>query len=77
MELFESTLGRMIYLFAFILAGYLLARLRIVKPDSAGVLSKLENTLFIPALVMGTLMESFTMDKINQAWKLLLFSLAI
>ena len=77
MELFESTLGRMIYLFAFILAGYILVRFRIVKSDSAGVLSKLENTLFIPALVMGTLMESFTVDKINQAWKLLLFSLAI
>ena len=77
MDLFGSTLGRMIYLFTFILAGYLLTRIKVVKPEAAGVLSKLENTLFIPALVMGTLMESFTLSKINQAWKLLLFSVAI
>ena len=77
MELFGSTLGKMIELFIFIFAGYLLTKLRVVKPEAAGVLSKLENTLFIPALVMGTLMGSFTVQKINDAWKLLLFSMAV
>ena len=65
MELFGSTLGKMIELFIFIFAGYLLTKLRVVKPEAAGVLSKLENTLFIPALVMGTLMGSFTVLRLT------------
>ncbi len=77
MDLFVTTLNQMIYLFAFILIGYLLARFGVVKPDAAGVLSKLENMLFIPALVMGTFMKNFTVGTIQSAWKLLLFSLVI
>ncbi len=77
MELFSSTLNQMVYLFAFILAGYLLARFGAVRSDSAGVLSKLENILFIPALIMGTFMKNFTVGTLKSAWKLLLFSLVI
>jgi predicted permease len=77
MELFIPTLNQMIYLFAFILIGYLLARFGAVKSEAAGVLSKLENMLFIPALVMGTFMKNFSVDKIHDTWKLLAFSLAI
>lgn len=77
MELFIPTLNQMIYLFAFILIGYLLAHFGAVKPEAAGVLSKLENMLFIPALVMGTFMKNFTVGTLREAWKLLLFSLAI
>jgi len=77
MELFIPTLNQMVYLFAFILIGYLLARFGAVKSEAAGVLSKLENMLFIPALVMGTFMKNFSLDKIHVTWKLLLFSLAI
>lgn len=77
MDLFTSTINQMIYLFLFILIGFVLVRVGALRPDAAGVLSKLENTLFIPALVMGTFMKNFTVDTLNQAWKLLLFSLAI
>ena len=41
------------------------------------VLSKLENTFFIPALVLGTFIDNFTAQTITTAWKLLLGSLAL
>lgn len=41
------------------------------------VLSKLENTVFIPALVMGTFIENFTVEKISAMWKLLAISFII
>lgn len=75
--LFSSTLIKMVELFAFIFIGYLLTKLGVVKAEATGVLSKLENTLFIPACVMGTLMGSFTIPKIHESWRLLVFSLAI
>ena len=61
------TLSQMGYLFALIVIGYLLMKLRVVPDNAAGVLSKLENNLFIPALVMGTFMTNFTIEKLQTA----------
>ena len=72
MELFVPTLSRMGYLFALIVIGYVLMKLRVVPDNAAGVLSKLENNVFIPALVMGTFMTKFTVDTIQTAGVFLL-----
>jgi predicted permease len=49
-----------------------------VMPDSATqVLSKLENNLFIPALVMGTFMTKFTPDSVTTSGVYLLCGLAV
>ena len=72
MELFLPMLSRMGYLFALIVIGYVLMKLRVVPENSAGVLSKLENNVFIPALVMGTFMTKFTVDTIRTAGVVLL-----
>ncbi|MBE6703186.1 MAG: hypothetical protein E7585_07235 [Ruminococcaceae bacterium] len=72
MELFLPTLNQMGYLFALIVIGYILMKLRVVSDNAAGVLSKLENNLFIPALVMGTFMTKFTMDNIRSLGQFLL-----
>jgi len=66
------TLNQMGYLFALIVIGYILMKLRVVSDNAAGVLSKLENNLFIPALVMGTFMTKFTMDNIRSLGQFLL-----
>ena len=75
--LLSAALRQMLILGIFVGVGFVAAKARVLPTDANKTLSKLETYVFIPALVMGTLMESFTMDKINQAWKLLLFSLAI
>lgn len=77
MELFIPTLNQMIYLVAFIVIGYLLAHFGAVKAEAAGILSKLENLVFIPALMMGTFMNDFSVAELKSSWKLILFSTVI
>lgn len=67
----------MAFLFTLIVLGYVLAKLKVIPDNTSAVLAKLENMIFIPALVLGTFMGSFTVDKISSAWKLLLFSSAL
>lgn len=64
-------------LFSLILMGYVVAKVKVVPENSATVLSKLENNLFVPALVLGTFVENFTLEKLSTAWKLFLISFLI
>ena len=64
-------------LFSLILMGYVVAKVKVVPENSATVLSKLENNLFVPALVLGTFVENFTVEKLSTAWKLFLVSFVI
>ncbi len=77
MEILTTTLGQMTVLFLLILIGYLLAKLKAVPENTSTVLSKLENNLFVPALVLGTFISNFTIDKLGTAWKLFLTSFVI
>ncbi len=74
MTLFSAAFDRILVLFLFILAGYLLVKLNVLHEGASSVLSKLENTLFIPSLVLGTFSANFTVEKLSTAWKLLLVS---
>ena len=65
MEIFFTTLSQMGYLFSLIALGFLLAKLKAIHENSSTVLAKLENNLFIPALVLGTFIGNFTLDKIT------------
>ncbi len=77
MSVFTTTLNQISFLFGFIVIGYILVKLKVLPENSAAVLSKLENTVFIPALVMGTFIENFTLERIGAAWKLLSVSFII
>lgn len=74
MEVFSPILNQMIYLFALIAIGYLLTKLGLVPKNSTAVLSKLENMLFIPALVLGTFIDNFTASQLGGRGILLLLS---
>lgn len=67
MTVFLSTLNQMAYLFTLIIAGYILVKTKAVSSNTAGVLSKLENNLFIPCLVVSTFANNFTLEKLNTA----------
>ena len=69
MEIFKTTLGQMAVLFALIIIGYALAKAKILPENSAGVLSRLENWVFIPALVLMTFVNDFTPTKLQELWK--------
>ena len=75
MSLFVSTLNQMGVLGFYMIIGFIIAKLGIIDRKSTTVLSKLENNVFLPALVFYTFMENFNVSSLTQSWKLLLFSL--
>lgn len=77
MESFLPTLYQMIFLFTFIILGYVLTKTKYLPSNAASILSKLENMIFIPALVLGTFIQHFTVQSLSTAWKILLFSLVL
>ena len=64
MEMLETSLSQMAVLGLFIIIGFAVAKLGVVDTGASKVLSKLENTVFIPALVMGTFISNFTVKKL-------------
>ncbi len=77
MALFSATLNQMSFLFTFIIIGYILSKLKFIQSNAAAVLSKLENYVFIPALVLGTFINNFTTEKLATSWKLILGCLVL
>jgi len=74
MELFIATGNQMIYLFALILVGFILSKLKVLPDSTSRVLAVLENNIFIPALVAGTFISNFTVEKLKTAGGLFAFS---
>ncbi len=77
MTIVTTSISQMAVLFSFIVIGFLLVKLKVLAPDSSKVLAKLENNLFIPALVLGTFCENFTVKKLSSASKIFLISCAV
>ena len=75
MSLFVSTLNQMGVIGFYIIIGFVIAKLGIVDKKSTTLLSRLENNVFLPALVLYTFMENFKVASLSDSWKLLLFSL--
>lgn len=69
MTLIIPTLGRLAFLFAFILLGFILTRIGALPHSSDGVLSKLENNFLAPCLIMGTFITEFRIDSLVASWK--------
>ncbi len=76
-KVFASILNQMIFLFSFIVIGYIFAKTKLISEAAAGVLSRLENMLFMPALVMGTFIKNFTIENLAITWKLILLSFGV
>lgn len=72
-----TTLNQMAFLFSLILVGWLLAKFRIVPENASSCLSKLENWVFLPALVFGTFATNCSTEKIGALGTLLLGSIAV
>ncbi|MBR5538740.1 MAG: AEC family transporter [Clostridia bacterium] len=77
MSVFLSTLNQTGFLFTLIVIGFILAKFKFIPDNSNTVLAKLENTVFVPALVMGTFIKYFTVEKLASTSKLFLISFAV
>lgn len=74
MEMFSPIFNQMLSLFTLIIIGFILSKWKFVPDDSAKVLSKIENTLFVPALILFTFINKCNVSVLSEMWKLLLFS---
>ncbi len=75
--MFGSILNQMAFLFTLVILGYILTKLKVIPENSEVVLSKLENYLFIPALVLGTFISNFTVEKLQSSGLLMIGSLVL
>ena len=71
MELFISIFNQMIFLFAFIAIGLILSKWNFLPNDAAKTISKLENMIFVPCLVMYTFIQNCNLETLSSVWKLL------
>jgi len=65
-------MNQMAFLLLLIAIGYILYKVKAVPENASASLSKMENNVFIPALVLGTFIENFTTAKLTVAWQFLL-----
>lgn len=77
MSIFLSTLTQTVFLFSLIIIGYVLGKGKFIPEQSSAVLAKFENIVFLPALILGTFVENFTVERLADARDLLLMSFAI
>ena len=77
MSVFTSSLNQMAYLFAVILIGYIVARAGVIGKNAATVLSKLENYVFIPALVLSSFIKRMTVKTLKTSWQYLLLGFIV
>lgn len=77
MDIFQSTLSQTVFLFSLIIIGYILGKRKFIPEQSSTVLAKFENIVFLPALILNTFIESFTVDQLVAARDLMLVSFAI
>lgn len=77
MEILSSTLNHIAVLFSFILIGFILKTKNILPDTSGRTLSRLENGIFMPAVVINTFWNKCTAENISQKWIFLVYSTAL
>ncbi len=70
----SATLTQMAVLFSLIALGYILVKLNVVPEKTEQMLSRLENNLFLPALILSTFMANFTVQRLSEMGSLVMVS---
>ena len=70
---FKATLSPMLVMFLCIVIGFALNKKNLCPANAATVLSKLENNVLIPALVINTFMKYCTVASLKEQYRLVLF----
>lgn len=72
--MFFATLSPMLVMFCCIVIGYMLRKLNLIPENSGAVMSKLENYVFVPALIIHTFMNYCTVSSLKEYSNLILYS---
>ena len=76
-ETFNATLSPMLVLFLCMIIGYVLNKTKLTPENTAVVLSKLENYVLVPALIINTFMKYCTAESVGREYKLILYCTAV
>ena len=73
-KIFTFTFSSMLVIFTYIVIGYVLNKKKIVPENTDRILSRLENYVFLPALVINTFSSRCTPDSLKENYPFLLYS---
>ena len=76
MNIFFSAFQQMLFMFLFMILGYVLRKKKWIPDNSSSVLSKLENLIFMPCLVLNTFMTRCTVENLTEKMSFILYSIA-
>ncbi len=77
LETFKATLNPMLVLFLCMIIGFVLQKKALTPDNTAAVLSKLENYVLVPALIINTFMKYCTVKSIKEQYTLILYCLLV
>ncbi len=72
---FNATLSPMLVMFVCMVIGFVLNRKNLLPKNGATVLSKLENYVLVPALIVKTFMENCTVKSLSENYTIILSAL--
>lgn len=77
MEIFTSVIFQIAVLFSFIFIGFILRKGILIPKESAIVFSRLENRIFMPAVVINTFWTNCTVKNISEKWTYIVYSVVL
>ncbi len=77
MEIFTSVIFQIAVLFSFIFVGFILRKGNFIPEESSVVFSKLENRIFMPAVVINTFWTNCTVKNISEKWTYIVYSFCL
>lgn len=73
-ETFTATLSPMLVMFACMIIGFTLKKRTLIPDNADTVISKLENYILVPALILSTFMNYCTAESMRKQYILLIYS---
>ncbi len=70
---FKATLSPMLVMFLCIVIGFILHKKSLLPENGATVLSKLENYVLVPSLIINTFMKYCTVASLKQQYRMILY----
>lgn len=70
---FLTSLHQMLVMFTFIFGGWLLKRKQVLPDNAGSLLSKLESTILLPALILNTFMNKCTLENLSAKSNLIVY----
>lgn len=77
MNIFSSVIFQISVLFSFIIIGFILCRLNFLPRETGRVFSRIENSIFMPAVVINTFWTNCTVKNITEKWIFIAYSIGI